>query len=102
MRSGDTAHLNLAPATQSAGLESIAKLKPSYLKIDTALVRDVHASVVNRAMVKAIITLGHGIGARVIAEGIQNEEEMQVLRALNVDFGQGYHLARPDAGQDQD
>jgi len=83
-----------------SGLESIAKLKPSYLKIDKALVRDVHANVVNRAMVKAIIALGHGIGALVIAEGIQNEEETQVLRAMGVDFGQGYHLARPDSGQE--
>jgi EAL domain-containing protein (putative c-di-GMP-specific phosphodiesterase class I) len=81
-----------------SGLESIAKLKPSYLKIDTALVRDVHVSHVNRAMVKAIIDLGHGIGAAVIAEGIHNEEETQVLRAIGVDFGQGYHLARPDVG----
>ena len=39
------------------------------------------------------------IGAEVIAEGIQSEEELQVLRALGVDFGQGFHLARPDAGQ---
>ena len=83
-----------------SGLESIAKLKPSYLKIDIALVKDVHVSVVNRAMVKAIITLGHGIGAQVIAEGIETEEEAQVLRGLGVDFGQGYHLARPDAGQE--
>jgi EAL domain-containing protein (putative c-di-GMP-specific phosphodiesterase class I) len=83
-----------------SGLESIAKLKPSFLKIDISLVQDVHVSVVNRAMVKAIITLGHGIGAHVIAEGIQTEEEAQVLRALGVDFGQGYHLARPDAGQE--
>jgi EAL domain-containing protein (putative c-di-GMP-specific phosphodiesterase class I) len=83
-----------------SGLESIAKLRPGYLKIDIALVRDVHVSNVNRAMVKAIIALGHGIGARVIAEGIQNEEETQVLRAMGVDFGQGYHLARPDAGQE--
>jgi EAL domain-containing protein (putative c-di-GMP-specific phosphodiesterase class I) len=82
-----------------SGLESIAKLKPTYLKIDTALVRDVHVSVVNRAMVKAIIALGHGIGAQVIAEGIHNEEEMQVLRALEVDFGQGHHLARPDTDE---
>jgi EAL domain-containing protein (putative c-di-GMP-specific phosphodiesterase class I) len=81
-----------------SGLESIAKLKPSYLKIDTALVRDVDVSPVNRSMVKALITLGHGIGAQVIAEGIHNEEEAQVLRAMGVDFGQGYHLARPDAG----
>jgi EAL domain-containing protein (putative c-di-GMP-specific phosphodiesterase class I) len=83
-----------------SGLESIAKLKPSYLKIDTSLVRDVHVSHVNRAMVKAIIALGHGINARVIAEGIHNEEETQVLRAMGVDFGQGYHLARPDAPQE--
>ena len=81
-----------------SGLESISKLRPGYLKIDTALVRDVHVSAVNRAMVKAIIDLGHGIGAKVIAEGIQSEEETQVLRALGADFGQGYHLARPDAG----
>jgi EAL domain-containing protein (putative c-di-GMP-specific phosphodiesterase class I) len=83
-----------------SGLESIAKLKPSFLKIDTSLVRDVHVSHVNRAMVKAIIALGHGINARVIAEGIHNEEETQVLRAMGVDFGQGYHLARPDAPQE--
>ena len=81
-----------------SGLESIAKLKPSYLKIDIALVRDVHVSPVNRSMVKALIALGHGIGAKVLAEGIQNEEETQVLRAMGVDFGQGYHLARPDVG----
>jgi EAL domain-containing protein (putative c-di-GMP-specific phosphodiesterase class I) len=60
----------------------------------------VHASAVKRAMVKAIIALGHGIDAKVIAEGIGNEEETQVLRAMGVDFGQGYHLAKPDAGQE--
>ena len=81
-----------------SGLESIHKLKPSYIKIDMGLVQDVHVSTVNRAMAKAIITLGHKIGAEVIAEGIQSEEELQVLRALGVDFGQGYHLARPDTG----
>ena len=81
-----------------SGLESIHKLKPGYIKIDMGLVQDVHVSTVNRAMAKAIITLGHKIGAEVIAEGIQSEEELQVLRALGVDFGQGYHLARPDGG----
>jgi len=86
--------------TGYSGLESIAKLKPSYLKIDKDLVRDVHLQRgVNRTMVKAIIDIGHGIGAKVIAEGIEKEEDQQVLRdALGVDFGQGYHLGRPDAG----
>lgn len=83
-----------------SGLDTIAKLRPNYLKIDIGLVRDVHVSSVNRAMVRAIIDLGHGIDAQVIAEGISNEEETQVLRAMGVDFGQGYHLARPDPGQE--
>ncbi len=81
-----------------SGLESIARLKPTFLKVDTALVREVHTSMVNQAMVKAIVSLGHGIGAQVIAEGIHSEEETQALRTMGVDFGQGFYLARPDPG----
>jgi EAL domain-containing protein (putative c-di-GMP-specific phosphodiesterase class I) len=84
-----------------SGLESIARLKPHYLKIDIALVRGVHESMVNKAMVKAIISLGHGIGATVIAEGIHTEDELQALRTMGVDFGQGYYLARPIEGSEQ-
>ncbi len=58
--------------------------------------RDVHVSPVNQAMVQAIISLGHNIGAKVIAEGIQTEEETQTLRAMGVDYGQGHFLARPE------
>jgi EAL domain-containing protein (putative c-di-GMP-specific phosphodiesterase class I) len=81
-----------------SGLESIARLKPHYLKIDTSLIRDLHASVVNREMVKAILSLGQGIGATVIAEGIQGEDEVTALKAMGVEYGQGFYLARPDAG----
>jgi len=81
-----------------SGLEAIARLKPAFLKIDNVLVRDVHSSLVNREMVKAIISLGLGIGATVIAEGIQTEEETQALQSVGIDYGQGYFLARPDAG----
>jgi EAL domain-containing protein (putative c-di-GMP-specific phosphodiesterase class I) len=81
-----------------SGLESIARLKPSYLKIDMALVRDVHVSLVNREMVKAIIALGNGIGSGIIAEGIHTEDEAKALLDMGVEWGQGYLLARPDAG----
>jgi EAL domain-containing protein (putative c-di-GMP-specific phosphodiesterase class I) len=49
-------------------------------------------------MVKAIIALGRGIGATVIAEGIQSEAELSALRAMGIEYGQGYFLARPDSG----
>jgi EAL domain-containing protein (putative c-di-GMP-specific phosphodiesterase class I) len=81
-----------------SGLESIARLKPSYLKIDIGLVRDVHVSLVNREMVKAILALGQGIGSTVIAEGIQAEDEMDALREMGIEYGQGFLLARPDTG----
>jgi EAL domain-containing protein (putative c-di-GMP-specific phosphodiesterase class I) len=81
-----------------SGLESIARLKPHFLKIDTSLVRDVHSSVVNREMVKAIISLGSGIGSTVIAEGIHTDEESKALQSMGVDYGQGFFLARPDPG----
>jgi EAL domain-containing protein (putative c-di-GMP-specific phosphodiesterase class I) len=84
-----------------SGLESIASLKPAFLKIDMSLVRDVHASVVNREMVKAIIAMGRGVGATVIAEGIHSEAEANALAAMGIEYGQGYYLARPEAGVDQ-
>ena len=79
-------------------VDTIAKLGPDFLKIDVNLVHDVHHSRANRAMVKAIIDLAGAINAKVIAEGIEKREEAQVLQAMGVDLGQGYHLARPDAG----
>jgi len=81
-----------------SGLEAISRLKPHYLKIDISLVRDVHVSLVNREMVKAIIAMGHGIGAAVIAEGIHTEDEALALQTMGIDWGQGYLLARPDTG----
>lgn len=84
-----------------SGLESIARLKPAFLKIDMALVRDVHVSQVNREMVKAIVSLGHGIGAQVIGEGIHSEDESVSLAAAGVDYGQGFHLGRPILAEPQ-
>lgn len=81
-----------------SGLESISNLRPQFLKIDISLVRDVHISKVNREMVKAIVQMGHGIGATVVAEGIHSEEEVRALIDMGVALGQGYYLARPDPG----
>ncbi len=81
-----------------SGLDTIAKLKPQYLKIDINLVRDLDSHPVNVSMVKALVAIGHNIGAEVLAEGIQREEEAQILRALGVDYGQGFLFAPPKAG----
>ncbi len=85
-----------------SGLEAIANLKPSFLKIDMSLVRNVHESVVNREMCKAIVSLGRGIGAEIIAEGIETEDEFAALVDMNVDYGQGYLLARPQLAPEEE
>ena len=78
-----------------SGLETVAVLKPGYLKIDIALVRDVHLKKVSQQVVKAIREMGEGLGATVIAEGIQVKEEADALRELGIAWGQGYYFARP-------
>jgi EAL domain-containing protein (putative c-di-GMP-specific phosphodiesterase class I) len=78
-----------------SGLETVATLKPSYLKIDMGLVRDVHQKRVSQQVVKAILEMGVGVGATVIAEGIQTQDEANALRQLGIRFGQGYLYGRP-------
>ncbi|HKC12637.1 MAG TPA: EAL domain-containing protein [Vicinamibacteria bacterium] len=78
-----------------SGLETVVTLKPSYLKIDMGLVRDVHQKRVSQQVVKAIVEMGVGVGATVIAEGIQTQDEADALRQIGVRFGQGYLYSRP-------
>jgi len=78
-----------------SGLESVALLRPSYLKINAGLVRNLHVSQANQEMIKAIVSIGRGIGATVIAEGIETQEEATTLRTLFVEYGQGFLLSRP-------
>ena len=78
-----------------SGLETVATLKPAYLKIDIALVRDVHQKKVSQQVVKAILEMGDGIGAMVIAEGVETREEADALAEIGVRWVQGYLYARP-------
>lgn len=78
-----------------SGLETVAKLGASYLKIDMGLVRDVQARKTSQQIIRAIVDMGVGVGATIIAEGIQTTEEADVIRDLGVRYGQGYLFARP-------
>jgi len=78
-----------------SGLETMASLGASYLKIDMGLVRDVHQKRVSQQIVRAILDMAGGVGAAVIAEGIECQEEADALISLGVRYGQGYFFARP-------
>jgi EAL domain-containing protein (putative c-di-GMP-specific phosphodiesterase class I) len=85
-----------------SGLETIASLGVSFLKIDMSLVRGVHEKRVSQQIVKAIHDLGQGVGAAVIAEGVETREELAALKDLGLRYAQGYLFGQPleaDAGK---
>jgi EAL domain-containing protein (putative c-di-GMP-specific phosphodiesterase class I) len=80
-----------------SGLESILQLRPEYIKVATSIVRNLHADTIKRQVITALATLGDQIQAPLIAEGIEQPEELDSLLALGVRMGQGYLLGRPQA-----
>ena len=81
-----------------SGLSSFDYLKNlniDYLKIDGSFVKDINRDRVDFAMVKSINQIGHLMGVETIAEFVESTEIMQVLKKLNVDYGQGFYIASP-------
>jgi EAL domain-containing protein (putative c-di-GMP-specific phosphodiesterase class I) len=78
-----------------SGLETMANLGASYFKVDMGLVRHCHQKRVNRQVIRAILEMAKGVGATVIAEGIETADEATALLELGVRYGQGYHYGRP-------
>lgn len=78
-----------------SSLQSIVDLEPDYLKFDIALVRNIHRSVIKRSLLETLMEFSAKIGARVVAEGIEEESELETVRAIGVTLGQGHHLAAP-------
>ncbi|MAR91173.1 MAG: hypothetical protein CML06_09890 [Pseudomonadales bacterium] len=73
----------------------LKNLPVDYLKIDGAFVRDLVDSKVDRAMVESINRIGHVMGKRTIAEFVENQQILECLQRIGVDYAQGYGIARP-------
>jgi diguanylate cyclase (GGDEF)-like protein/PAS domain S-box-containing protein len=74
------------------GYSSMAYLKKfniDYLKIDQSFIRDIDAEQ-SRTITEAIIVMGHQLGLKIIAEGIETEQQRNILMVAGCDFGQGY------------
>ena len=67
----------------------------SCLKIDKSFVRSCGTDPINRALVAAIISMGHALGLEVTAEGVETDSELSYLRELRCDRAQGWYFGRP-------
>ncbi len=81
-----------------SGLSSFSYLKNlsvDYLKIDGAFVRDMAHDEVDRAMVEAIHRIGHEVGLKTIAEFVESEQTLVLLKRIGVDYAQGNYVHAP-------
>jgi len=86
-----------------SGLSSFHYLKTlpvDIIKIDGQFVQNIAHDTVDRSIVEAIAQVGRATGIKTVAECVESQEVLDVLRLLKVDFAQGYHVARP-APQEQ-
>lgn len=79
-----------------AGLTSFAQLEPDIVKLDMSLVRDIHLKPTRRALVLGLLGACRSLGVDVVAEGIENSEERDVLVHSGVELLQGYFFGRPN------
>jgi diguanylate cyclase (GGDEF)-like protein/PAS domain S-box-containing protein len=81
--------------TGYSSLSYLKKFDLDYLKIDQSFTKNLTADSDDMALSTAIIIMAHSLGLKVIAEGIETAEQMELLTNAGCDYGQGYFISRP-------
>jgi len=81
--------------TGYSSLSRLRRIPVDTLKIDRAFILNMDSDPENREMVRAIIMLAHNLGLKVVAEGTETEEQINLLKQLNCEMAQGYFFSRP-------
>lgn len=79
-----------------SGLNLISDVQPHFIKLDMQLIRGVDKDLTRQALIKSMQEFAALTNTRIIAEGIETEEELATLISFDVPYGQGYFLRRPD------
>ena len=77
--------------------EILLAMQPDYIKVDQALIRGIYMDEDKKRLLKNLLSYAKPKDIRVIAEGIENEEDMKTVIGLGVDYMQGHYLGKPSA-----
>jgi EAL domain-containing protein (putative c-di-GMP-specific phosphodiesterase class I) len=83
--------------TGYSSLGYLRDIPVDVLKIDRSFISGLAGNARQQELVSAVIQLGHTLGLRVVAEGIEDEDQLTALTAMGCRYAQGYHLGRPEA-----
>ncbi|MGA9113994.1 MAG: diguanylate cyclase, partial [Candidatus Dormiibacterota bacterium] len=78
-----------------ASMQVIAELRPEFMKVDRALIHAIDSHRARRGLLVSLLSFSGHIGARLIAEGVETQRELDTLLSLGVQYGQGWVLGRP-------
>src|SRR5665213_885714 len=78
-----------------AGLGSIANLEPDFIKLDISLINGIDTNFIKQDLVETLVRFANDQGAMVIAEGVEYEQEYEMVKSLGVHLVQGFFLHRP-------
>jgi EAL domain-containing protein (putative c-di-GMP-specific phosphodiesterase class I) len=86
--------------TGYSSLSYLKKFHIDYIKIDQSFVRNLSANSQDMVLCEAMIVMAHKLNIKVIAEGIETQAQMELLRQMDCDYGQGYLFSKPVAVKD--
>jgi EAL domain-containing protein (putative c-di-GMP-specific phosphodiesterase class I) len=86
--------------TGHSSLAQLKRLPADQIKVDQSIVSDMATNDEDSFITRSIIDLGHKLGMRVVAEGVENQETADILSALGCDLAQGSHLSSPMAPEE--
>ena len=86
--------------TGYSSLNYVNKLPIDKIKIDRSLIMNLEKDSKNTTIIKSIITMGHSLNIKIVAEGIETEKQLRILKELDCDFIQGYLIGKPMEASD--
>ena len=86
--------------TGYSSMEHLLELDVDTLKIDQAFIKKMHEDPKARKLVIGMVQLAKALGFLIVAEGIETEEDNMALKAMSVEYGQGYHIGKPQSAEE--